>query len=467
VLVPLALDGVYLVYRNVVLPSWAAHARQQAWVTPGIWFVSQWSALLYYVRLFVWPSHLSADHDFPYTTSVLSQRALLSLLGIGAWVALAIRAAKKYPQVTFATAWFFVTLAPESSFAPLAEVVNDHRPYIATSLGLSVLLAWALERGVAWAVPQARRLAFAVACLVLCVPAVAYDRYRTWQWSDPLRIWEDTVEKSPDNPRAWTNAGNQLMGRGEMVKARAYFERARQVGPMYAWAYMNLSVLDRHEGNLEGALRDAQEAVRLRPDQAQSHFYLGKALEALGRRDEAAAAYRRGVDVDPRETEAHEALARLTNGDDEASLMTAGLAALQTGKPEEAVGFFRKVLGRNPTHYGATFQLAAALDLAGQPGDARPLWEKVLGMAQGYGDKQTADTARARLARPDVLSEEALMSAGLDALYKRRDPAAAATVFRSVLDRNPTHYGATFQLAMDAHDAKTERTVRARLEQRG
>lgn len=90
--------------------------------------MNQWSALLYYVRLFLWPDALSIDHDFPYTTTLLSARPWLALLALLAWLALALRAASRFPQVAFATLWFFVTLAPESSFAALAEVINDHRP---------------------------------------------------------------------------------------------------------------------------------------------------------------------------------------------------------------------------------------------------------------------------------------------------------------------------------------------------
>src|SRR5439155_643121 len=61
VLLPAALAVAYVAYRSAVLPSWTAETRQQGWVTPRIWFMSQWSALLYYVRLFVWPNGLSAD----------------------------------------------------------------------------------------------------------------------------------------------------------------------------------------------------------------------------------------------------------------------------------------------------------------------------------------------------------------------------------------------------------------------
>ena len=40
--------------------------------------MSEWPALLYYVRLFLWPDGLSADHDFPYAWSLGEPRASAS-----------------------------------------------------------------------------------------------------------------------------------------------------------------------------------------------------------------------------------------------------------------------------------------------------------------------------------------------------------------------------------------------------
>jgi tetratricopeptide (TPR) repeat protein len=80
--------------------------------------------------------------------------------------------------------------------------------------------------------------------------------------------------------------------------------------------------------------------------------------------------------------------------------MQAGLDALYIRRdPDMAAAQFLKVLERNPNYYGATFHLAYALDAAGKRDEARPWWEKVLRMAESYNDKQTADTARARLAQ--------------------------------------------------------------------
>ncbi len=145
--------------------------------------------------------------------------------------------------------------------------------------------------------------------------------------------------------------------------------------------------------------------------------------------------------------------------DDDAALMKAGLEALQTRHdPETAIADFRKVLEHTPDHYGATFQLAAALEAAGRRDEARPLWEKMVAMAESHQDTETAASARAHLAGDAGASEAATMQAGLDALYKRHDPEEAIAQFRKILEKNPTHYGATFQLAtaLDATDKRAE-----------
>jgi Tfp pilus assembly protein PilF len=132
----------------------------------------------------------------------------------------------------------------------------------------------------------------------------------------------------------------------------------------------------------------------------------------------------------------------------EASLVQKGLDLLyKTGDALAAVDTFRAVLKANPTHYGARFQLAKALDLSGKPAEARPIWEQVLGAAEAVKDTVTSSTARMRLAQPDTASQVGMMNQGLNLLYAQFNPSAAAEQFRKVLERNPTHYGATFQLA--------------------
>ena len=132
----------------------------------------------------------------------------------------------------------------------------------------------------------------------------------------------------------------------------------------------------------------------------------------------------------------------------EAQLMDQGVQLLyQKSDPVGAERVFRDVLLRNPTHYGAWYQLAVSLDRGGRPTDARPLWQQVLANATAAKDTSTLRVARTRLAAPDTASQVAMMAYGLDLAYRQNNPAAGAEQFRKILARNPTHYGATYQLA--------------------
>jgi cytochrome c-type biogenesis protein CcmH/NrfG len=79
-------------------------------------------------------------------------------------------------------------------------------------------------------------------------------------------------------------------------------------------------------------------------------------------------------------------------------MMQAGLDALYARQaPVEAIAVFERVLAKSPTHYGASYQLATALERAGRAGEARAQWARVLTMAEGYSDGAVMAEARARL----------------------------------------------------------------------
>ena len=147
-------------------------------------------------------------------------------------------------------------------------------------------------------------------------------------------------------------------------------------------------------------------------------------------------------------TEKGAAAADSAAADPTAARMKEGLAFLyERNDPYAAEAAFREVLRVNPTHYGAHFQLARATDQEGKPAEARPMWQEVLKSAEAINDTATMSTARARLAMPDTVSVAGMMATGVYELYKVKDPNAAAVEFRKVLEKNPTHYGATYQLA--------------------
>jgi tetratricopeptide (TPR) repeat protein len=407
-----AVAAAGLAWRALLLPPWVLETARQADVGPGTYFMTQWSALLYYLRLWLWPDALVIDRvDYPWTRSLLEPRAwgsLLVLLGLGA---AAWRAGRRWPAVGFAALWIVVTLAPESSVVPLAEAVNEHRPYLAM-LGFGTLSALAL-----WAAARGRRLPFAVvvAGLVAVLGVATHVRNRVYQ--DDLALWLDAVAKAPANSRAWLNAGHAAMARGRDADARRLLLEARRLSPCYAYVQMNLSALDARAGDDAGSLRWAEEAVACNPRLALTHHHRAAALERLGRRDEALAAYRRVTEIDAVHAEAWRAQARLLDArsqwaeaataweraiaadpTDADAVMQAGLLyAWRLRDPARAVARFRTVLTLVPTHYGAHYQLAVALLADGRTEEARTVWRQFLPMARAIGDAASIAAAPAEL----------------------------------------------------------------------
>jgi len=392
------LLAAFLVYRALLLPSWADQTRHESWVTPWIWLMSEWTAYLYYVRLFLWPDALSIDHDFAYNVSLWTPRTLLSLLGVLLWLGVALRQARRWPAFAFGTAWYFLTLATESTLAPISEVINDHRPYLGSALGLSLLLAWLLDAAARrWSRRPALALAGATGALALA--AVPVIRHRNWQWQDSLRLWIDAAEKGPGNGRALTNAGRELMARGRLAEAREDFQRALLLMPGYSFLHLNLSVLDAAEGKPQEAVREAEEAVRLSPGLGLAHQYLGDALAHAGRIDQARAELQRALELNPELAGARASLQALPDLGEEESAMRRGLEALY-GRNDAAAAapIFAEVLAHHPGHYQATHQLAVALDRLGRGAEARSVWLALLPMAARRNDVATVREVQARLA---------------------------------------------------------------------
>jgi hypothetical protein len=81
--------------------------------------------------------------------------------------------------------------------------------------------------------------------------------------------------------------------------------------------------------------------------------------------------------------------------------MKAGLAAMYERRDARAAAaLFREVLTNRADHYGATFQLAKALDQSGDSTAALPVWRRILDLARTAGDSTTAAIATLRIRVP-------------------------------------------------------------------
>lgn len=163
------------------------------------------------------------------------------------------------------------------------------------------------------------------------------------------------------------------------------------------------ALYERHDP--ESAAAAFRKVLAIDADHYGANFQLAWALEQAGRKGEARPVWEkvaRMADAHRDGTTAATARRFVAAGvpDNPEELMKAGLQALYAShEPAVAAELFRRILAANPNHYGANFQLAAALDLSGNRAEALRFWQKTLDLARAYKDQATIDVAQRRLAR--------------------------------------------------------------------
>jgi tetratricopeptide (TPR) repeat protein len=317
-------------------------------VSPWDYALTQAGVIVHYLRLAVWPSPLVADYaGWPIATSVAD--VLPSLLVIGTLLALTVWGFLRRQPLAFLGVFFFLVLAPTSSFRPiLTEIAAERRMYLplAAPIALLVLGGHSLHRRL----QSPRGLAVAAVTVSAAILALLTIR-RNEDYRTTLAFWTDIVAKRPDNPRGRSWLGNTLNDLGREAEAFEHLTAAVRLQPSDATAHYNLAVVLASQGKTDEAIARYREALRLKPEYAPAHNNLGNALENRGEMNAAAGHFREAVRIDPSHAIAHYNLAR---------------ALRRQGRREEAVEHLEAAVRLKPDFPEAR----RALDALG--GVARP-----------------------------------------------------------------------------------------------
>lgn len=242
-------------------------------------------------------------------------------------------------------AWFFVVLAPTSSFIPIVtEVAAERRMYLplAAPVTLIVVVAYLLAEASALRARPRLRPTISAIRTALAAGAVAVlvwtTRQRNEVYRSPLAIWRDAVDAVPDNHRARTNLGIALVLEGRLDGAIAQFQEALEISPRSARPHYNLGNTLASQGRLDEAIEHYRATISARPLTAEAHYNLGVALGQQGKLEEAAASFRVAIDLRPGDADARYHLAVALRG---------------LGARREAIGEARRAVEIQPDHAGA------------------------------------------------------------------------------------------------------------------
>ncbi len=85
----------------------------------------------------------------------------------------------------------------------------------------------------------------------------------------------------------WNDYGIGLLLQGDLKGAEVAFLKVIAMDPPYADGPVNVARARLQEGNVEAAIEMLDKALKIDPDLAKTHFFMGTALKTLGRYDEA------------------------------------------------------------------------------------------------------------------------------------------------------------------------------------
>lgn len=387
---------------GVAMAAWVLSMRppegheSRGYVTSFQYFITQWRAYLWYMRLWFWPWDLNADTaSMEFSKSIAEPLVIQAAIGNLLVLLIAWANRERYPSLLYGMLWFYVTIAPASSVVVLAEAINEHRMYLAYVgfVGGTFTVLLAMAEALFKSEDRPMKLGWIYAAIVAAL--VTGTQTRNQVWANDENLWLDTVEKNPTSGRALNNLALVYLGRGEYERAIGLLDKCEQHWTTYMYCPLNKSIgygalgaaaekagkKDEAKRYSELSEKSLQRAYQLNPRNVHVNFHLGKLAEELHNDPESASRYyRAAIDLTGGRYPAAElrlggAYARLkkleearaafrraleVEPNDEGLLFEKGRIEIQNGLTADATETYRTLSSRNPRHVQAWYNLGVA-----------------------------------------------------------------------------------------------------------
>jgi len=372
-----ALAATWLVYPLLLANDrfeWQESAGfQYAGASPLQYAMTQPSVILHYLRLTFWPDQLCLDYGWPLAKA--PGEVLPEIVGVGVLLAATVWASLYKPLFGFLGVWFFVILAPTSSFIPVQDVAFEHRMYLSLAAVVTLVVAGLLyvtQRRLRTAQVHVE-ISHCAAGLLIVLALAGVTVRRNSAYASELSIWNDAVNKSPNNPRAQYDLGVAFEHTDRLQEAIACYRKAVQESPGYVDALINLGHLLSVTGSAVEAIGYLREAVQIKPGLAEAHLHLGYALGQQGKIQDAVPHIEEALRIKPEYADAHNDL---------------GVVLAMNGRIQDAVGQWEQALKLEPELADAHNNLAFGLSQLGKGQEAVAHYEQALRIKPGYAQAQ-------------------------------------------------------------------------------
>ena len=327
------------------------------------------NALVAYCRYLgkaFWPADLGAF--YPHTDKLPSWEvtfAIALLLLVSGSVLLFHR--KRYLLVGWL--WFIGTLVPVIGLLQVGEQAMADRYAYLPFIGLFIAAVWGIAD-----FTQERKFKTGYVGLGACTVVVALSllTYRqVGYWQNTTTLWTHTLAVTGPNYMAEDSLGAALMGEQKIAEAKRHFESAVAINPLDGFGLVNLGVADKLSGDISGAARNYEAAIRSTSDknlQATALANLGSLYRMTGDTTRARTCYESALQLVP---------------DYNLALTSLGLMDEKAGDLNQAISYFNRAVEIAPsdTQY---LLLSQALARAGKEHQAQEATDQARAMSQNW-----------------------------------------------------------------------------------
>jgi Tfp pilus assembly protein PilF len=148
-------------------------------------------------------------------------------------------------------------------------------------------------------------LVLPIFCTIIIGLLMWWTYSRNAVWNDEVRIWMDSVKKSPNKSRPYNNVGSAFLKmqgvdlNQKMNMAAPWIIKAIELDKDSIEAHNNLAIILSNHGKYEEAIFHLKIAVKIRPYSWEIRNNMGLYLAALGKYDEAVVQLKESIRINP------------------------------------------------------------------------------------------------------------------------------------------------------------------------
>ncbi len=158
---------------------------------------------------------------------------------------------------------------------------------------------------------------------------------------DAIVAWcEQLTQRFPDNYYAQLLLGSAYRAKDEVNKAMDSYQRAVEINPNLADAYLGLAATYFISEKVDEAIKYFKKAIEINPKHVATYYNLGLVYESTGQVDDAIASFEKTVEISPNFKEAY---------------MNLGDLYSEKGDRDKAITAYQKVIELDPEGEIGTF----------------------------------------------------------------------------------------------------------------